>query len=213
MFMNKTKQNQVGFTLAEIMITMAIVGVLLAVGMPSMREFIQNGRITAVTNELVSSLMVARSEAMRQSTTTCVCPSTNGTACAASSSWETGWIAFSDFNGNCVIDGVAPNADTLLKVWDGTPYAGQLTVRNNNGLINALNAIRFNGRGETQSNVAGVGMAGTFSICDQRPFGAGYPGTVNAQGKVTHRATAVVLSVAGSARSTRNETQITYTAP
>jgi type IV fimbrial biogenesis protein FimT len=212
MLMNKSIQKQTGFTLAEVMITMAIAGVLLAVGMPSMREFIQNGRITSVTNELVSTLMVARSEAMRQSTTTCVCPSTDGATCEPSSNWETGWIAFSDYNSNCIMDGVAPNADTMLKVWDGTDYAGQITVRNNNGLINALNRVSFNSRGETQSNVAGVGMGGTFSICDDRPFGAGYPGTV-VNGKVVRRAAAVVLNVSGSARSTRQESQITYTAP
>ena len=203
-------QNQRGFTLTEIMITMAIAGVLLAIGVPSMREFIQNGRITSVTNELVSVLMVARSEAMRQVTTTCVCPTTNATdaipACSASSNWEDGWIAFSDFNSNCVIDGIAPSADTLLKVWDGSQYGGQMTVRNSDGTINAINQIRFNARGETQSVVAGVGMAGTFSICDDRPLVA------NSNGEV-RMAAGVVLSIAGSARSTRRAAQIIYTAP
>lgn len=209
MHMKNLIRKHTGFTLPELLITLAIAAILLAVGMPSMREFIQNSRITSVTNELVSALMVARSEAMRQSAMSCVCPSTDVTAltpsCAASSNWETGWIAFSDSNGNCVIDGGA-NPDVLLKVWDGADYAGALTVRNSDGTINALNAIRFNSRGETQAAVAGVGLAGTFSICDDRPLVADGNGEVK-------MAAGVVLSISGSARSTRREAQITYTAP
>lgn len=210
MLMNKSIQKQTGFTLAELMITVAIAAILLAVGMPSMRDFIKNSRITAVTNEMVSTLMVARSEAMRASGMSCVCPAVDGDndgavdlACVASNNWETGWIAFSDANGNCVMDQAS---DVLLKVWDGASYAGSITVRNNDGTINGLNAIRFNSRGETQTNVAGVGLGGTFSICDDRPMVA------DANGKVT-MAAGVTLGLAGSARSTRQAAQLTYTAP
>lgn len=199
-------KKQTGFTLPELMITLVVAGILLAVGMPAMSEFIKNGRITSVTNELVSALMVARSEAIRQSATSCVCPTTTANdavpVCVASDSWESGWIAFVDYNGNCVIDGVAPTKDVLLKAWDGTDYVGSVTVRNNNALINSVDSVRFNGRGETEAG--GLSQTGVFSICDDRPLTAG---------STTNVAAAVNISAAGSARSTRLTSQITYTAP
>lgn len=197
-----------GFTLIELMITLIVVGVLLSVGMPAMRDFIQSGRITSVTNELVSALMLARSEAIRQNTQACVCPSANTglavPACVASGNWENGWIAFSDFNGDCVINGVAPNADQLIKVWDGTQFTGSITVRNDNATINAVNSVRFNNRGEPFA--AGVSQSGNFSICDSRAV------VTDASGNMRN-ASAVVLNAAGRARATRQQAFITYTAP
>lgn len=209
MHMKNPRHKQFGFTLAELMITVAIAGILMAIGMPAMRQFVQNGRITAVNNELVSVFMAARSEAIRQNTATCVCPSTNVNAatpvCAANGNWETGWIAFSDFNGDCAINGVNPTADVLLKVWDGTSYVNQITVRTNAPTITGVNSVRFNSRGE--SFALGVPQSGNFSICDDRPIAG-----ADAQGNV-RMASAVMLSATGRARSTRLASQITYTAP
>jgi type IV fimbrial biogenesis protein FimT len=207
MLMKNTKQNQSGFTLMELLVAVAIAGILLAVGMPSMREFIQNGRITAVTNELVGTLMVARSEAIKQSTQVCVCPSTTVNAaipaCAANGNWESGWIAFSDFNGDCAINGAN---DLLLKVWDGSQYAGSITLRTNAnaGTIAAVNSVRFNNRGEPFAN--GAIQQGNFSICDNRPLVADTLGNVR-------MASAVMVGASGRSRSTRQLSQITYTAP
>ncbi|MBI3187299.1 MAG: GspH/FimT family pseudopilin [Gammaproteobacteria bacterium] len=208
MLMKNIPKLQAGFTIIELMITLVVAGALLAVGMPAMREFVQNARITSVTNELVSALMLARSEAIRQNTQACVCPTTNTTLaaplCAANGNWETGWIAFSDFNGDCVINGAAPNTDQLLKVWDGTAYAGGLTVRNDNASINGVNAVVFNNRGEPFA--AGNNQSGNFSICDDRtPI-------FDAMGN-TRNAAAVTVNAAGRTRSTRQQTFITYTAP
>lgn len=208
MHMKNSLHKQFGFTLAELMITVAIAGILIAIGLPSMREFIQNGRITSITNEMVSTLMIARSEAMKQNSMTCVCPAADGDgdglldiACVASNNWETGWIAFRDSDADCVLGA----DDVLLKVWDGTPYAGLITVRTNATTITAVKSVRFNNRGEPVVN--GTRQQGSFSICDDRTIGA-----ANAEGNV-REAAAVVLNASGRARASRNVNLITYTAP
>lgn len=209
MFMKNSIHKQSGFTLVELLVTVAIAAIVLSVAVPSMRDIIQNSRISSVTNELVSALMVARSEAIRQNAMACVCPSVTTRnavpACVASGNWESGWIAFSDFNGDCVINGAAPTADVLLKVWDGTQYINQITVRTNSPSINAVNSVRFNDRGAPVAN--GATQNGNFSICDNRPISG-----IDAQGDV-RMAAAVIVNAAGRSRASRQAAQITYTAP
>lgn len=81
-----------GFTLVELMITVAVIGVLAVIAAPSMLAMINNSRLTAQTEELVASLQLARAEAVRRNARVTVCASSNGTTCASSTSW-TRWIA------------------------------------------------------------------------------------------------------------------------
>lgn len=55
-----------GFTLLELMAALTVLGVLLAVGVPSFVALTQNNRVTSQTNQLVSALNLARSEAIRR---------------------------------------------------------------------------------------------------------------------------------------------------
>ena len=55
-----------GFTLLELMVTVAVVAILATVGVPSFRDLIQNNRVTTQTNELVTALNFARTEAVKR---------------------------------------------------------------------------------------------------------------------------------------------------
>lgn len=190
-------KNTNGFTLVEMVVTLAVAAVLIGIGTPYLTDFIKDTRITAVNNDLVSALHVARSEAIRQNSFACVCPTADANAanpaCSGAGTWETGWIAFLDNNGNCVMDGGAP-ADVLLKAWDGQKSSGQITVRTNDPTITSTNTVIFNSRGETQSG--GLSQQGTFSICDSRTA------LVNSKGESV-RSSAVILGVSGQVRSSR----------
>lgn len=77
-----------GFTLVELMITLAVAAILLTVGIPSFRDFVMNNRITTQANEFVASIHLARSLAIKHQRPTQICVSANPTAatpvCAAS---------------------------------------------------------------------------------------------------------------------------------
>ena len=61
-----------GFTILELMVTLTVLGILLGVAVPSFSTFVQNSRVTSQTNELVSALNLARSEAIRRGGTATV---------------------------------------------------------------------------------------------------------------------------------------------
>ena len=67
--------------------------------------FIQANRLTAQTNDLVTVLNYARSEAIKRGVRVTLCSSNNGTSCLGSTTWDTGWIAFIDTNGDGLVGG------------------------------------------------------------------------------------------------------------
>ncbi|MEN8206690.1 MAG: GspH/FimT family protein [Pseudomonadota bacterium] len=94
-------EREKGFTLIELLITIIIISILLATGVPAFLDFIKNNRLTAQTNEFVTAIQLARSEAVKRGTNTIVCASINGTSCSDNKNdWSKGWIVFSDLNQN-----------------------------------------------------------------------------------------------------------------
>ena len=120
----QTMKYEHGFTLIELLITILVASLLMALAVPAFNSFIENNRIASSTNELVSALAVARSEAIHRRETASLCSSTDLASCAGSANWETGWILFSDRNGNGAIDGT----DVLLRVWEAIPTGHTLTA-------------------------------------------------------------------------------------
>ncbi len=94
------------------MVTIVIIGILAAMSV-GLVNLVKRGRLTAQINTLISSIGIARSEAIKRSQTATICSSTNGTACSGNADWATGWIVFDDVNGNATVD--AP-ADTIIRV-------------------------------------------------------------------------------------------------
>ncbi len=96
------KRAQPGFTLLELMVVLAIGGVLFAVGIPAMGNFVRNSRITGAANDVMAALHFTRSEAIKRRLPVTLCTSTSDVndpnpACA-NSPFLTGWIVFVDTN-------------------------------------------------------------------------------------------------------------------
>ena len=83
-----------GFSLVELMVTVAVVAILAAVASPALVSVVNNNRLASQSNEMVASLQIARSEAIRMNAPVSLCRSTNGTTCAAAGAW-TRWIVVS----------------------------------------------------------------------------------------------------------------------
>jgi type IV fimbrial biogenesis protein FimT len=90
----------------ELMITLALAGVLLGIGVPAFNDFARNGRLTGAANETLVTLIAARNEAVRRQQRTSFCASsTPGSPLAiCANSASAGYIAFVDVNSNCQRD-------------------------------------------------------------------------------------------------------------
>ena len=94
-----------GFTLIELMIVITIVAIFVVVGVPNFQNMIKDNRLSTQANSLVSSMHLARSEALKLRTPVSICRTTDGTSCAgAGGAWDTGWLVFADTANLGVVD-------------------------------------------------------------------------------------------------------------
>ncbi len=99
------KRQSRGFTLYELMIVLALAAAIIAIGVPNMRDFQRNNRLTVAANDSLGMVLSSRGEALRRQMTISMCPSATPEADDAACGEGSGWISFEDTNGNCVRDG------------------------------------------------------------------------------------------------------------
>ena len=121
-----TKAASRGFTLIELMVTLAVMAIVLGLAVPGFQSVVNGNRLSAAANELVASLQTARMEAIRRSRRVVVCSSANanaGTDATCATANVDGWITFMDANSDGDFDKVG---DTLLRnsTFDGNVLVG-----------------------------------------------------------------------------------------
>ncbi len=142
-----------GVTLLELIVTLTVVALLAAFGIPALYDYVQNLRLTAEINRLVAHLHLARTVAISRNTNVVMCKSDDQRACAdpapRGADWSRGWILFVDDNDN----GVHDSAELVLHRQEAL----------NEGLT-----VRFNQPGRVRYQPTGIARSGRFTICDLR---------------------------------------------
>ncbi|WP_252176430.1 GspH/FimT family pseudopilin [Endozoicomonas sp. 4G] len=159
-----------GFTLIELMITLLIAAIIVAMGLPQLREMSNSIRFSNIQQNLLSNLLYARSEAVKTGTNNIACASTDGATCSVTPTlWSQGWIIFTDENSNGAFDS---GIDTLKRS-QTTDSIASITWSNSTPIV-------FQGDG-TVNNTS----SGTFLICDNLTTSKIAKGvTINLSGRV-----------------------------
>jgi type IV fimbrial biogenesis protein FimT len=155
-----------GFTLIELMVTLAVAAVLLVIAAPGFVAFQRNAELTSTTNRLISAIATVRSEAMKTGKTAMLVP-------ADGASWDSGWTAFLDKKP----DQLFTAADDKV-IFTQAPPAGYLTTTANGTAKASTPYILFDGSGYPKTKTGGLGgltitiarsdLSGTAALADTR---------------------------------------------
>lgn len=164
-----------GFTIIELMITITIIAIVVAIGAPNFQATIQNNRLASQTNTLISAINYARSEAVKRGDATITMCGSSDQASCNTADWESGWLIFTDSDGDSEVD----TGETILRM-DGV-LGGENTLRTSG--FPSTDNVKFTSSGM-------VASTGTFTLCDTRG---------NAEAR------ALVLNLSGQVRTATDE--------
>ena len=158
------QQKQGGFTLLEAMLVITVIGVMLGLAVPNVREFIRNARLTSSANDLLADLHVARTESIKRREPVVLCSSANANAtdvddleCRAEDATEfDGWFAYVDLDADDVYDG-----GTDIVLLQRGPVDDTVTAKSDAG------AVSYASSGFMRQ-VAGSASATSIAFCDVR---------------------------------------------
>lgn len=135
-----------GFTLVELIVAISIAAILLAMAVPSYSGSQLNGHLRASANDLIASINLARSEAIKRGTTVTLCASSDGENCGGE--WHEGWLVLREADGL--------HEAVVLHSVSAIPAGFQLTESSDNA------ALLFRSTGVDTT-------AATFTLCRSSP--------------------------------------------
>lgn len=147
-----------GFTLIELMVTVAVLAIVLTVAVPSFSALVSSNRLSGQANSLLAAIEYAKAEAIKNNANVAFCHSSNGSSCSAApaASWQ-GWLV-----------GVAANpsgiqAGTVMRA--GILDSTQLVIRSSETLSDAGDQIRITPQGLLR-NTNRLPLQATLLVCN-----------------------------------------------
>lgn len=175
--MGNRRSRSVGVTLIELMMGLIVMVALQLIAVPAMSEMLDSFRVDAATRSMISSLQLARNEAIMKGSRVVLCKSSNGEDCSHTNDWEQGWIVFQDRNNNALVD----KGEIILH--KEPALAGSVRLTGNVMVESYVSYTPFG----TANMTTGAFQAGTLTVCPPLKTGSS--------------ARQIVLSSSGRART------------
>lgn len=135
-----------GFTLTELLVALALLGILMSIGVPSLDQLVDQQRLDSVQDSLVRSIRFTRNEAIERNEAVVMVP--------LAGNWNDGWQVFVDRDNNLQL-----GTDDVLLLED---QAALVTGVAATGELQRY--VRYNGLGESEQIYGGF-LAGSFRLC------------------------------------------------
>jgi type IV fimbrial biogenesis protein FimT len=140
-----------GFTIVELMVTVAVASVLMAIAVPSFNQIVVSNRLTTQSNDMVGAISVARSEAITRNAriTLCRVPN-NSTVCVTSAGDWQNWV-------------IRTAAGTVIRQGNVNSYGGTLLMRStltNDQVVFGPDGLARTGTGMVDNH--------TITLCSRR---------------------------------------------
>lgn len=150
--------SQVGFTLVELLITLAVAGILAMVAVPSFVQFQRNAQLSDATSSFVSAANSARANAMKRGMDTYLVPVTGN-------DWRTGWMVYTDTNWNKTYEA---GTDEIVARHEALGADITITTPGASTLSDSSPYLKFNGGGYPRTKLNAFG-GGTIVMSNSTP--------------------------------------------
>lgn len=162
------------WTLLELLLAMLLLGVLLTLGASTWAPLRQKYQLQAQAEDLLSVVLLARSEALKRGARVTACVSSDGVYCLANGDWTQGWLLFEDTDGNALRADTEPKIAAHAALPSGALATGNSPV---------ARYVSYGPSGRSLT-VSGAFQSGTLTLCRASAQSqVGWKLVINAVGK------------------------------